>query len=170
MFTGLVLASLTFCGGEKPEAAGPSYEFDTVQENGVVAAEEKGRTVFVVTNPSGIGRAGLKLKAGPWPANVTLRFQRRGGKGGGFTNLEHIEITTERIHCVGSLMLSGRFDFGFLDEKGRKPGETLGPGWAAGRLRVRVEERDGAIEVTLPPRLLAGSSRLEVSWIDAYRR
>jgi hypothetical protein len=122
-----------------------------------------------VTNPFGIGRAGIKLKAGAWPAHVTLRLQYRAEKGGGFTNLENIEITTDRVHSVGSLRSSGSFDFGFLDEKGRKPAETLGASWSAGKLQVRVAERDGALEVTLPPNLLTGSSRLEVYWIDAYR-
>jgi hypothetical protein len=170
MYTALILASIACCGAEEPKRVAPSYEFHAAKENSVVAAKDRGRTVFVVTNPFGIGRAGIKLKAGQWPSRVTLRFQRSGEKGGGFTNLEHIEITTERVHCVGSLGASGRFDFGFLDDKGQKPREVLGPDWSAGRLRVRVEQRDGAIEVTLPPHLLAESSRLEVYWIDAYRR
>jgi hypothetical protein len=125
--------------------------------------------VFVVTNPAGIGRADITLKAGRWPAAVTLRFRLGGEKGDDFRGLEHIEINTDRIHCVGSIGLSERFDFGFLSEKGQKPREVLSPDWTAGRLRVKVERRNGGIEVTLPPRLLAGSSRLEVSWIDVYR-
>ena len=169
MHTGVMLAALGLAVGANDE---PAYEFKPINpaENSIAAVKEKDRTVFVVTNPLGIGRAGITLKSGRWPANITLRFRRSGAKGGGFTNLEYVEVNTDRVHCVGSLGLSGRFEFGFLDERGRKPRDVLSPDWVAGRLRVLVEERDGAIEVTLPPRLLAGSNRLELSWIDAHRR
>jgi hypothetical protein len=170
MFAGSILASLAHGGSGDPKAAEPTYEFKLIEGNSIVAAKGKDRTVFVVTNPFGIGQAGIKLKAGQWPATISLRFQYRQEKGGGFTNLEHIRVTTDRIHPEGSLKASGQFAFGFLEGKGQKPFEVLDDRWTAGQLRVLVEERDGALEVTLPPSLLAGSTQIEVYWIDAYRK
>ena len=166
MTAAFVLVSLA----SAPSGAWTPYVFETHKNNTVTVIREDDRTVFVVTNPFGIGQMKATLKAARWPANVTLRFRRHAGKDGGFASLEHIQITTDRVHAAGNLTQSGHFPFGFLGDRGEKPAGDLDDRWTAGELKVVVEERDGAIEVTLPPRLLTGSTRFAVSWIDAYRR
>jgi hypothetical protein len=170
MYAGLILACLTIGSGEERNAVEPSYEFNLVKDTSIVVAKEKDRSVFVVTNPFGIGKAGIKLKAGQWPANISLRFQYSSKKGNRFTSLELIRMTTDRIHAEGHYKASGQFAFGFLDGKGQKAFEVLDHRWIAGKLRVLVEEREGGLEVTLPRSLLAGSTKLDLYWIDAYRR
>jgi uncharacterized protein (TIGR03067 family) len=149
-------------GPADQKAGEPTYEFSPHKDTRIVVAKDKDRTVFVVTSPSGIGQAGVELKAGQWPANITLRFRYSKEKGGGFTNLEHIRMTTDRLYTEGSLGSSGQFPFGFLDGKGHKPFEVLGDRWAAGKLKVVVERRGGTLDVSLPPHVLTGSARLDV--------
>jgi hypothetical protein len=170
MNVGLILVALALGGGKGPQAVEPVYEFSLKKEGRIDAAREKERTVFLVTSPRGIGQAGIKLKAGSWPEIVTLRFQYVNEEDKGFANLEQIWITTDRIHTEGSLKASGQFAFLFLDGRRQKPVQMPDDRRAAGVLRVRVEQRNGAVEVTLPAHLLTGSTQLDLSWIDAFRR
>lgn len=165
MFTGLILASLAIGGGKEVKSAEPAYEFKLHRPgDSAVAVKEANRTVFVVTSPSGIGQGAVILKAGQWPENVTLRFQRKQAEGLG--NLEHFGLKTDRISTQGDLKSSGKFDFGFLDAKGKSGAERR----SAGVLNVVVESRDDALDVTLPARMLVGSTQVEFSWIDVLRR
>ncbi len=169
MGAGLFLISLALGGQKGPPVAEPVYEFTLKKQTHIDVVKEKDRTVFLVTNPFGIGQAMIKLKAGTWPENVTFRLRYSAEKGKGFTNLENLRITTDRIYAEGNLGTSGKFLFVFWDGKGPKAARSLDERKAAGVLRVRVEARDGALEVTLPTHMLTGSNQLDVSWIDAYR-
>lgn len=118
MFTGLILASLAVGGGKEAGAAEPAYEFKLHgPADSAAAVKEANRTVFVVTCPSGIGEGTIVLKAGQWPENVTLRFQRARAKGLG--KLEHLGLKTARVSAQGDLKSSGKFDFSFLDAQGK---------------------------------------------------
>ena len=165
MYTGLLLASLVLSGGKDPAPTEPVYEFQKLVKGKLefVAVKEKDRTVFVVTHPFGMGGGIIKLKAGQWPDNVVLRFQ-------GFTGLENIRITTDRIYAEGSHHRSGDFPFFFLDAKGQMPFEVIDDKRATGRLKILVETRDGSVEVTLPKHLLAGSGQIRLNWIDWHRK
>ncbi|WP_020470804.1 hypothetical protein [Zavarzinella formosa] len=165
MFAGLIFASLALGGGTEAKAAEPVYEFklDKPEDSATVVKEAK-RTVFVVTSPNGIGQGTIILKAGQWPENVTLRFQRARGKG--ISKFEHFSLTTDRVSAQGELKLSDKLDFDFLDAKGKSGADRR----SAGVLNVVVESRDDALDVTLPTCLLIGSPRLELSWIDVLRR
>jgi hypothetical protein len=165
MITGLILALLAVSGGKEPRAAAPAYELKLHNsEDRVVAVKEANRTVFVVTCPSGIGEGTIILKAGQWPENVTLRFQHKHGVGLG--KLEQLVLKTDRIRADGDSNSSGKFGFEFLDAKG-KPGADPR---SAGVLNVVVESRDDALDVTLPARMLIGSTRFELRWVNLFRR
>jgi hypothetical protein len=166
----LLVAILVLGAVQGPSLAQSPYEFKVHKEITIVPVQEKSRTVFLVTNPSGIGQATIKLSSKQWPDKVTVRFQYKKEKGNGFTSLEHIRITTDHIYTEGSHGLSGNFPFFFLDSKGQKPFEVIDDQRAAGRLKILVEKRDGAIEVALPTHLLTGSTQIHVYWIDAYRK
>jgi hypothetical protein len=168
MYTGLLLASLVVGGTEDSSVAQPTYEFELrPKEIKIVVVKEKDRTVFLVTNLN-VGEVTIKLKGGQWPDKVSLRFQDKDEKVK--PGLEHIRITTDRLYVEGSHHLSGNFPFFFLDAKGKKPFEVIDDHRASGRLKIVVERRDGAVEVTLPTNLLAGSSQLNVSWIGCYTK
>jgi hypothetical protein len=148
------------------KAAAPVYDFQLAnKEDTVVARQDGNRTVFLITSPGGIGRATISLKAGQWPKDVTFRFVY--GEGKGFTNLEDFCLTADRLEVVG---MGGRqigaktMPVYRLDEAGKPSPQPVG------QLPVRVEERNGAVEVTLPADLLAGSGKVRLSWINAYRR
>ena len=167
MHTSLLLASLIVGAGESPVAQ-PSFEFKVrPKEIKIVAVREKDRTAFVVTNLN-VGEVTIKLKSGQWPDNVSLRFQDKNEKAK--PGLEHIRITTDRLYTEGSHHHSGNFPFFFLDAKGKMPFEVIDDHRASGKLKILVERRDGAVEVTLPTNLLAGSSQLHFYWIGWYTK
>ena len=107
MYTGLILASLALRvaiagSGNDPKLVERAYEFMPIKDNRIGVAKEKGRTLFLVTSPFGIGQATIRLKAGQWPQNIALRFQYKTEKGGGFGNLEHIRLTSDRLYAEGA--------------------------------------------------------------------
>ncbi len=170
MFHSLVLASIVLFGGPPAQQGEPMYEFKLNKaDNTIVAVKENDRTVFVVTCPVGIGYGSIKLKGGQWPENVTFRLQH--GKDKGFTNLEDFKLTTDRLQLEGSLKMSGKFSFCFLNAKGTPVGvgTPVGARPSAGELAVRVESRNGALEVTLPSCLLIGSSQVRLDWVNEFR-
>jgi hypothetical protein len=72
-------------------------------------------------------------------------------------------VDTNRFKVSGSQRQSGEMELHFTGPDGQ-----IGP--TAGKLNVKVESRDGALEVTLPAFLLTGSKQVGFSWIDAFRR
>jgi hypothetical protein len=166
----ILLVAVLVVGQPGREAKEPTYKIVDVQKDKdtVIAQKEKGRTVFVVTSPSGIGDATIVLAKGEWPENVTLRFQYEKGKG--FHWLEDIRMYNDRIVVRGTEKMSGKMLFCFA---GPDPAQdVIEPGGrdSAGFLDVRVRRTDEAMDVTLPAHMLRGSAKLRVSWIDAFRR
>jgi len=164
----LIFSAFTILGGGTANDE-PAYEYKLRKPaDTILAIKEKTRTVFVVTSPSGIGDGSIKLKSGPWPENVTFRFVGSDGKA--FSNLERIDLTTDRLRVEGNLKLSGKFRFCFLDAKKTPAAIEPGKRESAGMLNVVVEKRADAFEVTLPACLLIGSTQVELSWVDEFRR
>jgi hypothetical protein len=166
----LLFVAALVVGQPGREAKEPTYKIvDVLKENDtVVAQKEKGRTVFVVTSPSGIGDATIVLAKGEWPENVTLRFQYEKGKG--FYWLEDIRMYNDRVVVRGTEKMSGKMMFCFA---GPDPAQdVIEPGGrdSAGLLDVRVRRTEEGMEVILPANMLRGSGKLRVSWIDAFRR
>jgi len=144
------------------EDAAPVYDFILKKPaDKIEIVSEKDQTIFVIRCPSGIGGGSIKLKSGSWPENVVLRFQHGDKKG--FTNLEKIVLTTDRLQIEGNLKSSGKFDVHFRNAKGK-------PGKSAGVLVIPVERRPNGIEVTLPANLLLGTGQVELSWVNEFRR
>jgi hypothetical protein len=122
------------------------------------------RTTIQITHAFGIGAATLSLKAGHWPRDILLRFQYDQTRG--FSMLENLEITTTRFQLYGNPTTSGKLPFRLPDAAGLFPkGDVV-----AGEMNVLVENRNRAIEVTLPAHLFTGSRTVKLAWIDAYRR
>lgn len=147
----------------------PTFEYKLAKHahskptDGVVAIKEEKRTVFVETDSFGIGSATITLTAGEWPKQIAIRFQYE--KGRGFGRLEGFTLTTAALQVRGGMHSSGKMDFYFPDDKGKyEAGQA-----SAGQINVLVEERNGAIELTLPSDLLAQSKDVRMEWVDAYR-
>jgi hypothetical protein len=161
---GTLLFSAALIGGDKE----PTFEFKFRKPaDTITVSKEAKRTVFLITSADGIGNATITLKDGPWPEHVVLRFVH--GKDKGFTSLEKLHLTTERLQIEGSKKLSGRFRFAFLDAKRTPMSIEQGKRESAGTLDIPVEVRDGAIEVVLPAHLFTGNREVRIDWIDAYR-
>jgi hypothetical protein len=131
--------------------------------NSITALNSEERTVFLVTDPSGIGSATINLVSGCWPKKIALRLRYE--KGRGFHRLEGFTITTAHLQARGGMQDSGKMGFYFLDAGGKHESDDA----QAGEMNIVVEERNHAMEVTLPPNLLVGSKHVKIEWIDAYR-
>jgi hypothetical protein len=166
----LFLVAALIVGQPAPATKEPSYKIVDVlkDKDTVVARKEKGRTVFLVTSESGIGDAAIVLASGEWPENITLRFQY--SKGRGFHWLEDIRLYSDRGVVSGTEKMSGKMPFCFAGPDVTQ--DVIQPGGrdAAGFLDVRVRRTEEAMDVTLPAYMLRGSSKLRMSWIDAFRR
>lgn len=144
----------------------PRFEFKVVKQGDAIAAKERDkRTVFVVTSKTGIGGGEILLAAGDWPADVTLRFEYADGQGNGFKMLEDFSLATGRLRVAGSHKQSGAVPFYLADAAGQYAKDQP----PAGHLRVTIDPKDGALEVTLPSHLLVGAKKVHLTWIDAYR-
>jgi hypothetical protein len=158
--TPALLLATAFVFADKDEA---KYQFmlKKAAEDSVEVRTEKTRTVFVITSKSGIGEGIFTLSEGQWPRDVVLRFQS--AKNNGFKNLESFHQDTNRLKVCGAQRQSGEMELHFTGPDGKV-------GDVAGKLNIKVETRDGALEVTLPAFLLTGSKQAGFSWIDAFRR
>ncbi len=144
----------------------PKYAFTLRKADDAITVKERDRrTVFVITSKSGIGGGTIKLTAGDWPSDVTLRFEYKDGLGNGFKMLETFSLTTDRLLVSGSHKQSGSLPFLLPDSAG----EYVENQPAAGHLRVTIAPNAGALEVTLPAHLFVGSRQVTLVWIDAYR-
>jgi hypothetical protein len=129
----------------------------------MITLQEQAKTVFLVTHAHGIGRATIILNTGYWPEHIHLRF--RYTKGQGFQSLEKLTITTSHLMVESDGKQAGNMPFYFLDGSGHFD-KNASP---AGEMSISVEKRPEALEVVLPPYMLAGSRKVTIAWIDAYR-
>jgi hypothetical protein len=140
----------------KPLHSSPS---DSIQ---FIQADQ--RTIIQISHAFGIGSATISLKSGHWPRTIVLRFQYDQTRG--FSMLENLEITTTRLQLYGNPIISEKLSFRLPDAAGIFPkGDVV-----AGEMNVWVEQRNRAMEVTLPAHLFTGSQTVKLAWIDAYRR
>ncbi|CAN5588963.1 hypothetical protein BH11PLA2_BH11PLA2_42890 [soil metagenome] len=175
MLDHLLLLALIAGVDPVPAMKEPTYTIETKGPDTIVAETEQERTLFVVTSERGIGRAVLTAAKNEWPANVTLRFRHAEGKA--FTALEGITVTTDRIVMTGAVKVTDlkkddvtlRMGFAFLDADGKPFASQLDGKNGAGTLDIRAKRHDGGLELTLPARMLRGSSKLSLGWTDWYR-
>jgi hypothetical protein len=143
-------------------AAEPTYEYTLKKgDDSIAAAKDGDKTVFTIVGKSGIGGGTIALKDGDWSKEVVLRFQY--GKTDAFKTLEKFTLTTAHVKVEGAQKQSKAMPF-FLAGSDGKFGAT-----PAGTLEIVVEGTKDGLDVRLPANLLAGSKKVELSWIDAYR-
>lgn len=162
----LLCVSALIIFAAKPAHAKDTYKFEFPKNKNTDSAQvqqENGKTIFVITSPSGISEVKVTLTQGQWPRQLVLRYLYK--KDTGFRYLESWGIRTETIAVHGSQRQSGAMPFYFqtLEDKSN-PSDP-----PAGTLDIRVQETDKAMEVTLPPNMLQNSKQIQLSWIDAYR-
>ena len=89
-----LLTCLILLAADAPTTS-PAYRFDvTKPADALTVREEKDRTVFLITSPSGIGSATITPTAGQWPTRAVVRFLYTADRG--FQRLEGIDATTNR--------------------------------------------------------------------------
>lgn len=122
---------------------------------------------FMVSSPSGIGRATITTAKGEWPTTVVLRLHLAG--------LEHLAISNGKVRLSGSVQSqSGTAARRRLTDDGSNEERTVEPAIevfdANGQPSSGLPGRGGYFQITLPKELLTGRPRrLEVEWIDFYR-
>ena len=154
----LILTSLVFSLADDE----PKYQFALRKaQDAIEVKKDEKRTLFIITSQTGIGDGSVTLTEGRWPRDIVLRL--RYDKERGFNMLESFTLATERFQVSGSQRTSGKMELYFLSPEGKAEALT-------GHVNVIVQERAGALEVTLPAHLLAGTKAVKFGWIDAFRR
>ena len=144
----------------------PAYDFKlTKADDAIAVARDGDRVVFTVTTASGIGGATIRLTAGQWPREAVLRF--RYAKDKPLTTLESLKLATSRLAAEGAFKEKepDKLSFVLADADGKADPKQP----AAGSLAVTATRKDGALELALPAHLFAGSTKVELSWVDFFR-
>jgi hypothetical protein len=158
-------ASLFAAAGAGAEE--PAYDFKLTKPDDSIAVGKDGdRVVFTVTTKSGIGGATIRLTAGRWPRETVVRF-RYAAKDKDFTTLESFGLATARLTAGGVFKEKEAEKTSFVLADADGATDPKQP--AAGSLDVTAKRRDGALELTLPANLFAGSAKVELSWVDFFR-
>lgn len=145
-------------------AAEPKYQFALKRKDDTIeVVRQKEATLFVITSPSGIGSVTIDRSEGPWPAEVTLRFQR--APGDGLKALENFELVSGRMKLLGTNKDSGSLRFFLADADGKFPPGDDKP---TGTVNATFSLTPAALDVRLPAHLLSGD-RVQIRWIDFYR-
>jgi len=151
--------------------AEPSSAFDIRSrkpEDQVHVKVEKDATIVDIVSQSGIGAATIMLEKGKWPTTVIVRIH--------LTGLESFAVSNGKIKLTGSVLShSGNTKRLYLSEEGkdeeREPGTEIRVLDAAGSRIQGLPDKGGYFEIALPKALLEGQhTRLELAWIDFYRR
>jgi hypothetical protein len=143
----------------------PEFEFSNFSKakDSVKAHVKDGKADFTVSSSDGIGKVTIKAKKGHWPRDVTVLINR--------SNLEQFTITTSRLWAQGSLKQSGQAEFSLRNAKGElEKNSSDGHYVRTGSLDIRVEKREKGIAIIFPPNLFVSSEKVEISWIDEFRR
>lgn len=169
MICACLLGAVLLVSRDNGNTPQPAYKLELQRDaDKAVVVAENGRTVFHVTSATGIGGLTITLAKGEWPERVALRLQYK--EGGVFGNLEQFVLRTDRILVEGNLKSSGRMRFCFVDPHGKPDAIQPGEAEPAGHMAIRVTPGEKSLEVTFPPHLLRGSTRVTLRWIDAFRR
>lgn len=137
-------------------------------DDSIQAKSDNGVMILEVRSNSGIGRGAVSLTRGHWPEKVVLRFYLSG--------LESLGITSGKRRLSGSVLShSGNTKRLDLNEDGKKgpqdPGTKIVVCDASGKAVQGMPPDGGYFEIAVPkPLLESGSKRLELSWIDFFRR
>lgn len=157
-----VLATLfTGCnGGKEPAEPAPApvpepetrFSFLSRKQDDVVASRTAGkREIFRVTSPTGISGLEVTLEEGRWPEEIVLELE--------LGNLEGFAVGNGRITLERAL----KWHKTMIRESASSVRTT-------DDYVLRIERKDGFIEVGLPPELWAGDvKKISITWIDAYR-
>ena len=166
----LVVSAIAQARAAEPPAA-PALQITCKEAGTLTATTEAGRTIFVIRGGSGIGRATITLKAGPWPPQVTLRAYLGG--------LEHLAIASGKVKLSAAFTSTGEHRQLLHLWTDGKEGPQLtkeSPYWleiqaldAAGQPLRALPPKGGWFELTIPKALLTGEHELTLEWIDFYR-
>ena len=126
----------------------------------------EGSVVFDVTDQTGIGGASIRLLEGKWPKKTLLRMHLSG--------LEEFEVAvggrklSAAYHGQSFSPPEGHLQIRMLDKKGN----PLKGRYLVKSTRSGVSERvAGYYEVEVPHSVLQnGTGRMDLSWVDFYRR
>ena len=150
---------------EKGKADVPKIQVELKKKADSVSVKpDKDRIVISVISESGIGGATLTLAEGKWSKNVVLRFQYT--KQRGYDKLESLKVTTDILQFTASTS-DTKIPFFRADKDGKFPGEGAK---SAGTLELKVGKAEDGLEVTLPDNWFAGSKKVQLAWIDAFRQ
>ncbi len=136
-------------------------------EDQVKMSLENGAAIVDVASPSGIGRATIELKKGPWPAAVVLRLHLNG--------LESLTASGGKLKLAGYVLShSGNTQRVTLTEEGkegeRDAGTTIRVFDGQGKPAAGLPPAGGYFEIELPKVLLESQPKsLNIQWIDFYR-
>lgn len=141
----LTLLLLTlFCAAASAEPSAPDGEDSHVLQ----------QDTLLITSTKGIGRVQLFADQTDWSKIKKIRFKYSNGHG--FTRLEGISFTTDRLVAQGQ----GPTAEGL-------PVQTLSG--EEQDLSIPVFSREEGLEAEIPAEFLKGAEFLEIHWVDFYR-
>jgi hypothetical protein len=158
--------------GDAPQDQPPKFKITTRRkDDGVEVTVEKGKTVFSVKSPFGIGQAVIERREDAWPQAVVLRLYLKGLSSFRASNGK---ATLDAAVSIGDgkqkvrMWKDGKED-ATLDEKS--------PLWTDirivggdGKPARELPLKDGYFEVVLPRAFFEGNPKsITLNWIDFYR-
>jgi hypothetical protein len=127
-------------------------------EDAVTATVGSDSATFTVMSKSGIGAGEIILAEGSWPRQVTLEMDR-------LQYLEHFVVGNDIVKLSGTLRTRPRTVWHY-DRRGNRVDDP-----AKAVYTMTVLEQKGSIQVVLPPGFATkDTKKLELDWIDAFRR
>jgi hypothetical protein len=159
-------------GGDAPQDQPARFKITTRRkEDGVEVKAEKGKTVFSVKSPFGIGQAVIERREDAWPQAVVLRLHLKGlssfrASNGKVTLDAAVSIQEGKVKV--RMWKDGKEDAP-LDEKSLLWTDIRIVG-GDGKPAREFPLKGGYFEMALPKGLFEGNPKsITLSWIDFYR-
>jgi hypothetical protein len=159
-------------GGAIPKQQEAQFKITTKRKDDTVEVQaNKGRTVFSVKSPFGIGQAVIERQEDTWPKAVVLRLHLKG--------LENFRASNGKttLNAVASIQDGKPQVRLWKDRKEDAPLDEKSPFWMAirilgsdGKPADRMPLKDGYFEMVLPRAFFEGNPKaIALNWIDFYR-
>jgi hypothetical protein len=124
----------------------------------------KNAATVLLTSSSGIGEAEIVLRGGHWPDTMRVRLQYEAGRG--FHRLESFTVQSDSLLARTAFGRPGMVPLYCIKAHTKIDSSAI-----CGETRIPLDKRDDFIEATIPQVFLSqGVKRLNLSWIDMYRR
>jgi hypothetical protein len=159
-------------GGADPKEQGGRFTITTKRADDTVEVRgEKGRTVFAVKSPFGIGQVVIGRKGEEWPKAVVLRLHLKGLSSFRASNGK----TT--LNAVASIQDGKPQVRSWKDRNEDAPLDEKSPFWMDirilgndGKLAKELPLKHGYFELVLPRAFFEGNPKsITLNWIDFYR-